>query len=299
MRVIFNETNHTYTLGDKLLISVTQLLKKHGLVTDYSGVDGETLEKAAEKGKLVHKEIEEYIKTGEIGFTSELLDYINLAEELEFVPTESEVILPSKDIPESEIDEYIYAGTADITGTSKGGLTIIDVKTTQKVDKRGGAWQVSLYERLANVKFDKMYIFHLGKNSKAIPIERILEAEVDKLLECERNGEIYHEPGLVTTGDLIAKAQAAEIELIRAEQAKKTAEAEAKEYRQKLYDLMQEQGIASWETVDKAMKITLVAPTTKTGIDSDSLKKEMPEIAKKYSKTSNVKGYVKITIRED
>ena len=47
MKVIFNEENHTYTLGDKTLISVTQLLKKHGLSTDYSGVDAEILERAA------------------------------------------------------------------------------------------------------------------------------------------------------------------------------------------------------------------------------------------------------------
>lgn len=299
MRVIFNETNHTYTLGDKLLISVTQLLKKHGLVTDYSGVDAETLEKAAEKGKLVHKEIEEYIKTGEIGFTSELLDYINIAEEIEFVPDKSEVVLPDIDIDENEIDNYIYAGTADIIGNSKYGRTLIDIKTTQKVDRRGCAWQLSLYERQAGEKFDKMLVFHLGEKSKPISIDRIPEAEVDKLLECERNGEIYQEPGLVATGDLLAKAQAAEMELIRAEQAKKVAEAEAKGYRQKLYELMEKQGIASWETVDKAMKITLVAPTTQTKIDSKKLQEELPDIAKQYSKTSNVKGYVKITIREE
>ena len=299
MRVIFNETNHTYTLGDKLLISVTQLLKKHGLVTDYSGVDAETLEKAAEKGKLVHKEIEEYIKTGEIGFTSELLDYINIAEEIEFVPDKSEVVLPDIDIDENEIDNYIYAGTADIIGNSKYGRTLIDIKTTQKVDRRGCAWQLSLYERQAGEKFDKMLVFHLGEKSKPIPIDRIPEAEVGKLLECERNGEIYQEPGLVATGDLLAKAQAAEMELIRAEQAKKVAEAEAKGYRQKLYELMKKQGIASWETVDKAMKITLVAPTTQTKIDSKKLQEELPDIAKQYSKTSNVKGYVKITIREE
>ena len=299
MRVIFNEENHTYTLGDKLLISVTQLLKKHGLVTDYSGVDAETLKNAAEKGKLVHKEIEEYIKTGEIGFTSELLDYINIAEEIEFVPDKSEVLLPDIDIDEDEIDNYIYAGTADIIGNSKYGRTLIDIKTTQKVDRRGCAWQLSLYERQAGEKFDKMLVFHLGEKSKPISIDRIPEAEVDKLLECERNGEIYQEPGLVATGDLLAKAQAAEMELIRAEQTKKVAEAEAKGYRQMLYELMEQQGIASWETVDKAMKITLVAPTTQTKIDSDRLKKELPDIAKQYSKTSNVKGYVKITIREE
>lgn len=299
MRVIFNETNHTYTLGDKLLISVTQLLKKHGLVTDYSGVDAETLEKAAEKGKLVHKEIEEYIKTGEIGFTSELLDYINIAEEIEFVPDKSEVVLPDIDIDEDEIDNYIYAGTADIIGNSKYGRTIIDIKTTQKADRRGCAWQLSLYERQAGEKFDKMLVFHLGEKSKPISIDRIPEAEVEKLLDCERNGEIYQEPGLVATEDLLAKAQAAEMELIRAEQEKKVAEAEAKGYRKMLYELMEQQGIASWETADKAMKITLVAPTTKTAIDSDRLKKELPDIAKQYSKTSNVKGYVKITIREE
>jgi len=46
------------------------------------------------------------------------------------------------------------------------------------------------------------------------------------------------------------------------------------------------------------MLITCVAPTTKTSIDSTKLKKEMPEIAEKYSKTSTVSGYVKITLRE-
>ncbi len=35
-----------------------------------------------------------------------------------------------------------------------------------------------------------------------------------------------------------------------------------------------------------------------TSIDSAKLKKEMPEIAEKYSKTSTVSGYVKITLRE-
>ena len=61
---------------------------------------------------------------------------------------------------------------------------------------------------------------------------------------------------------------------------------------------MREQNISSWETADKSMLITCVAPTTKTSIDSTKLKKEMPEIAEKYSKTSTVSGYVKITLRE-
>ena len=286
------------SLGDKQLISVTRLLKKHGLATDYTGISEEVLEKAANKGTLVHKEIENYIKNGEVGFTSELSDFIDITAELGFTAEDSEIILPAGEIPDDKVDDYFYAGTADLIGKIGDGYATADLKTTAKVDKRAYAWQLALYERLCGVKFDKLYIFHLGKNSKAIPIERISDAEVDRLLECERNGEIYSEPGLVIANELLARAQEAELELKRAEEVKKEAEATAKEYRQKLYEAMQRQNVSSWETADKSMLITCVAPSTKTSIDSTKLKKEMPEIAEKYSKTSTVSGYVKITIRE-
>lgn len=298
MKVVFRETDHTYWLGDKQLISVTRLLKKHGLATDYTGISEEVLEKAANKGTLVHKEIENYIKNGEVGFTSELSDFIDITAELGFTAEDSEIILPAGEIPDDKVDDYFYAGTVDLIGKIGDGYALADLKTTAKVDKRAYAWQLALYERLCGVKFDKLYIFHLGKNSKAIPIERISDAEVDRLLECERNGEIYSEPGLVIANELLARAQEAELELKRAEEVKKEAEATAKEYRQKLYEAMQRQNVSSWETADKSMLITCVAPSTKTSIDSTKLKKEMPEIAEKYSKTSTVSGYVKITIRE-
>lgn len=273
MKVVFRETDHTYWLGGKQLISVTRLLKKHGLATDYTGISEEVLEKAANKGTLVHKEIENYIKNGEVGFTSELSDFIDITAELGFTAEDSEIILPAGEIPDDKVDDYFYAGTADLIGKIGDGYALADLKTTAKVDKRAYAWQLALYERLCGVKFDKLYIFHLGKNSKAIPIERISDAEVDRLLECERNGEIYSEPGLVIANELLARAQEAELELKRAEEVKKEAEATAKEYRQKLYEAMQRQNVSSWETADKSMLITCVAPSTKTSIDSTKLKK--------------------------
>ena len=175
----------------------------------------------------------------------------------------------------------------------------MDIKTTQKVDMRSCTWQLSLYERLANVKFDRMYIFHLREDAiKAIPIERIPAAEIDRLLECERNGEIYHEPGLVVANELVELFENAERELKLAEATAEAAKEAAQKYRQQLYELMEKQGVSSWETPDKTILITRVAPSTKPTIDSANLKKDLPEIAAKYTKTSNVKGYVKITIRE-
>ena len=300
MRVTFRESDHTYWLGDKQLISVTQLLKKHGIMPNYSGVSADVLNKAAEKGTAIHKEIEEYIKNGEVGFTSEFLDFIDICEKLNFEPTHSEVLLPKYDIPDDAIDDYIYAGTADIIGMIDSNLVLADIKTTAKVDKRAYAWQLSLYERLTGTHFDQMYIFHL-RDDKSTPIliEHIPDEEIDKLLECERTGKIYSEPNsdLIIPIELLARAEDAERELARVELLKKEAESTAKEFRQALYELMEQQNIASWETLDKSMLITRVAPVTKTTIDSTKLKMEMPDIAEKYAKTSTASGYVRITIR--
>lgn len=298
MRVIFNPANHTYTVGDRKLISVTALLKKHGLATDYTGISSEVLERAANKGTAIHEEIEDYIKDGLVGFTSEFVDFLGICDQLGFEPLASEVILPDRELSELEADSLVYAGTADIIGKIGDETVLVDIKTTAKVDRRAYAWQLSLYEKAYGKKFDRLYIFHLGKKSEPILLERIPEEKVDRLIECERAGEIYSEPGLVVPSELLARAQEAEHELARAEAAKKEAEATAQEYRAKLYEIMERQDIASFETADKVMLITRVAPTTKTSIDSTKLKKELPEIAEKYSKTSNAKGYVKITIRE-
>ncbi len=299
MRVIFNPADHTYTIGGRKLISVTALLKKHGLAPDYSGVDEEVLNRAAKKGTVVHTEIEEYIKNGEEGFTQEFYDFLRICNDLGFKPLQSEVLLPDGDLTEEEAAELVFAGTADIIGTIGDKTVLVDVKTTAKVDRFSYAWQLSLYEKAARRKFDEFYVFHLGERSKPVPIIRIPAEEVDKLIACEKAGLHYlDDRELSVPAELIAQAREAELELIRAEQAKKEAEAVAQEYRAKLCELMEEQNISSFETADKMMLITRVAPTTKTSIDGTRLKKELPEIAAQYTKTSNVKGYVKVTIRE-
>lgn len=298
MKVEFRESEHTYWLGDRKLISVTRLLQKHGLATNYSAVDAGVLHKAAQRGATIHKEIEDYIKTGAAGFTREFMEFLDLCDELGFIPEQSEIVLPCKDIAPDDADNYIFAGTADIIGRTEKGLTLIDVKSTKSFDRRYCTWQLSLYEWLYGEKFAEIYVFHLGETSKAIEIERIPEREIGRLLECERKGEIYQEPGLVAPSELIASVMSAERALVYAEAEKKAAEERAKTYRQKLYELMTEQGIDSWETLDKSMLVSRVAPYNKTTIDSKKLRADLPEIAKKYSKVSGVEGYAKITIRE-
>ena len=59
MIVEFEEKDHIYSVnGDIASISVTELLKKHGLSPNYDGVNKQALRESAEKGKNVHKDLE-------------------------------------------------------------------------------------------------------------------------------------------------------------------------------------------------------------------------------------------------
>ena len=174
---------------------------------------------------------------------------------------------------------------------------LADYKTGTAVDKEAVRWQLSLYERLSGEKFDEFYVFHLCEKSKYIPLEHIPAEEVEKLLECERKGEKYKPRTLVVPSELLEKAEQAERAVKVAEAAKKAADASAAEIRAQLIAAMEAQGIKSFETADKSMLITYVAPSTRQSIDTDKLKEEHPELAKKYVKTSTVKASVRITVR--
>jgi len=291
-KAVFRADDHTYWLGDRQLISATQLMSKHGLSKNLSHIPRATLDAKAARGTHIHSEIEAYIVTGETGFTKEFSDFVDFAAELGLVDMQ----------PEAVVNDDLVAGTADLFASRYKGkkkLTVlIDYKTGLTVDKEAARWQLSIYERLSGKKFDEMYVMHLCEKSALIPIERIEAEELNKLFEAESNGDYYIKCGLVVADDLLLQAQAAEQALAAAVLQQKQAEEVAKTFRQMLYDAMTAQNIKQHETADKALLITRVDPTTQTRIDSDRLKKDLPDIAEKYSKTTNKKGYVQITLRE-
>lgn len=76
---------------------------------------------------------------------------------------------------------------------------------------------------------------------------------------------------------------------------KKILEDRDKAVREELQKAMDEFGIKSFE--NDLLKVTYVEPTTRTTIDSARLKKELPAVAEKYSKVSQVKGSVRIEVK--
>ena len=60
---------------------------------------------------------------------------------------------------------------------------------------------------------------------------------------------------------------------------------------------MEAHGVKKWD--NDVMTVTYTAPTTRTSIDSSKLKKELPDVFSKYSKTSNVKSSIRIKLKGD
>lgn len=75
--LFYDEEWHCYKLDGKIIPSVTQLLDDGS----YEGIDKDILKYAQDKGTIVHKEIETYLKTSETGFTSEFYEFLRLYKE--------------------------------------------------------------------------------------------------------------------------------------------------------------------------------------------------------------------------
>lgn len=76
---------------------------------------------------------------------------------------------------------------------------------------------------------------------------------------------------------------------------KKQLDDQEKELKSTLVKAMEAYGIKAFE--NDLIKMTYVAPTTRSTIDSTRLKKDHPDIAEQYSKTSNVSASVRVTLK--
>lgn len=287
----FDEAEHRYFDGEKELIPVTKLMAKHGLAPDYSGIPERVLRAKAERGSLIHKEIEDYIKTGEIGFTPECGEFVDYVENNGVTVTGSEKI----------VHNDICAGTVDLfLIDAEGRSWIADIKTTAKIHWDAVSWQLSIYNALSGYTAKRFSVFYFNNESE-LKVKNIVPKpaeEVERLFECERNGEIYTAPKTPAIIDETRIAELAEIERIIAEAKRTKEEAEGREkaIKDALIAAMEQNGIT--EPIEcGALRITYVAPYEKKTIDSARLKKELPEVAAQYMNTSTVNAAVRISFK--
>ncbi|RZV39871.1 MAG: hypothetical protein EVJ48_02820 [Candidatus Acidulodesulfobacterium acidiphilum] len=114
--LIFDKENHLYYWEGRLVPSVTEILKKSGIIDDRFFKPG-----SAEKGTRIHELCEQIAKREEPdeenGYTKAFRKFL---EDTKIEPAEVET---------SYYSELDFAGTMDIIALFRGELVIIDIKT--------------------------------------------------------------------------------------------------------------------------------------------------------------------------
>ena len=311
MQIEFEEKGHIYSVnGEIASISVTELLAKHGLAPDYTGISKAKMKESSEMGKMVHKDLEDVLNTAEYEPKTEQGKHFAEWVEKNLDCGVGEQMLAF------EHEGLIIAGTADVMAIGKDGKTLIigDHKNTAKFHREYVSWQVSLLDyfarklgkekvngKILNWKGAKeFYCFHydpkLGEMT-VYTLEKVADEEIERLIEAEYNNEIYKRPELVIDPELQEKYLLAEQQVILMEQETKKIQAIRDELRQQILELFEQQSIKSWESPDKKLLVTYVAPMDRLGVDSAKLKTKFPQVFTECQKVTHIKAQLRVKLR--
>ena len=292
MEIKFDENLHKYTVDGKEVISVTQLLQKHKITPSYDAVDKELLRVASERGTLIHEEVEKWIKEGENGFTEEaeyICDYLS-----------EQKYYGSDIISEQMVANDIVAGRFDQLYIDVGDrLVLADIKTGNTKHLFGWSWQLSLYkylyEKMYGRKIESLEIFWAhDEDLNVILCEYVGDDKIENLLNAEMEGRVISDVDLGVSEEELEELEELMQEIKIKEDELNLMKEKVDKVKETLYGTMEKEGI---KTVDRnKLKITYVAPSTRTSVDSKKLQKEEPEIYNKYVKTTTVAGSIKITL---
>ena len=195
--ISFDKQTHTYTNDGRLLLSVTEVIKRYVFPDLYSNVPDEVLAKAAERGTATHAVIERYITDS---LTDE--DYLEHKADIDaFLNEITKMHLFMAHSERTVSDGELLAGTIDIIGMYNDGLgerlMIADIKTTSKLNIEYLQWQLSLYSYLMCKSVGKEYIaverpdlygIHIRDGKcKIVKIEPLPLEAIESLLDAIRN----------------------------------------------------------------------------------------------------------------
>jgi len=310
MEISFEEKGHIYSVnGEIASISVTELLAKHGLAPNYKGTSKAKLKESAELGKAVHKDLEDILNVASYEPKTEQGKHF-----AEWVKKNLDCGV-GEQVLGYEYNGLIIAGTADVMAIGKDKTLIIaDHKNTAKFHREYVSWQVSVLDyfarKLGREKINgkilnwkgakKFYCFHYDPKTgdmTTYELDKIPDEEIEALIEAEYNRETYQRKMLVIDPELQKRYLEAEEHVVSMEKGLKKIQKKRDELREQLLQLFEEQGIKSWETPNKKLLVTYVAPMDRMGVDSAKLKSKFPQVFTECQKVTHIKSQLRVKVR--
>lgn len=283
--VRFDSDTHTYTLDGKELSGITSLLDRQLFKDKYSGIPDEILQKAAERGTLIHQQCE----MADEGFpvtSEESINYMLLKQKYNLRHEESEYLVSDNENYASCIDKvYRYDDNTFFLG---------DIKTTYKLNKEYVQWQLSIYAYLfekqnKGTKVSSIFAIWLrGTTHQLVELERIPDEKVERLLYCDSHGMQYTENLPVVTSE-------AEKLIIDIESQLKALTEKKKVIQEAIMMAMVKAGSYSYKS--DRISITRKTASTRKSFDKERFDKDYPNVYDNYIKESPVSESLLIKIR--
>ena len=296
--VTFNPTDHVYSTEEgKQLISVTQLLKKHGLAPSFEGVPEAVLERAADRGTAIHAEFEEIIKSkGDCVVISEEANWFKDA-----FYRQDEGEWDSELMVWTEGDILAFAGTIDIVRRKPDGtVSLFDIKTG-KVHSDAVAWQLSLYRyayaQRTGTDIDSIDLFCIDakpEETRVITVVPVKTEEIRRLLRFEADDIPYTPGDVMLSSASLAKVEEFETLLRAVDEHKRQIMEEYETFQNQLMNAMLDNGVKTFET--PSYKVTLVPSSISKGFDSERFKSDHKDLYEEYrTKMTAKNAYLKVT----
>lgn len=285
--VVFNKDEHTYTLNGKILHGITGMLSRQLFADKYKDIPAFVLQRAAERGTMIHEDCEFADATGLEPQTTEGRNYLELRKDFKVLCNEYTVS-----------DNEYFASNIDCVWEKNGEVVLADIKTTSHLDEEYVAWQLSIYAYLfelqnPHLKVTRLFAVWLRDEiAKLVEVERKPTEEIIKLMECEKNGEMYLVP--VKDEKQLITRSAVDI-LIEAKEMADYYKKRYEDIQEQLLAAMKEHGVKSWDTEE--LKATYSPASESTTFDTKKFQEEHPELYKEYLKKSTRKESLRITIR--
>lgn len=289
--VVFHENGHIYELDGVVLQGITSTLVKRAYPDTYKDIPEEVLEKAAEKGKVMHQLIELWDDAGIESELPELQSYKQVIQDNHLDVLATEYIVS---------DEAHYATAIDkVMLDEKGQVVLVDLKHTHTIHYENVALQLSICKRFferqnPDIKVADLYVLWLREDKvKFEKLQPVSDEFIDKLIEADLSDEAFDVKSMYS--DLPAHFANVEKQIADYERMVKQAKAEQEKLRAGMLELMEKHNVKSWE--GDMVKITRVPASEKESFDSKAFKEKHPELYAEYIKKSTVKASLRITLK--
>lgn len=298
--VLFNEGEHTYTLGEKSLSGITSIIHRYIFPDMYKGVSESILSAAAERGHIIHEQLQMQFMGYELDDPcQEIASFNSVMRSTKYKQIAAEYVIS---------DNQYVATCVDAIWHRKGNeVALVDYKTTRVLNMEYLQWQLSIEKYLfekqnPSYKVSELFAVHMPKpvdgepyEARIVPVKPLPEEYVLALLEAySTNAETFDNPMRHVSGEM-----AALLEKYRENEiALKEAEAVLNAYKETKQDIlailkqqMDDGGMKEWSNQDGSIKMTRKADSIRRIFNIDTLKKNCPEFPEEWLHELSHKGY--------